>query len=203
MMSASSVLPFHSRPDEVASVVERVSRTMSKAERDVRLREMVDAHFTFIWRSLRGMGVPSASVDDAAQQVFWIAAQKLDAITIGSERAFLWATARGVSANTRRAVARSREDLGDEAFERMRDGALDPERAAEKAQARRQLERILSGMSEELRTVFVLFELEELTSVEIAELLSLPVGTVASRLRRARDVFQRAVTGLEREEGRS
>ena len=44
----------------------------------------------------------------------------------------------------------------------------------------------------ELRTVFVLFELEELSAPEVAGLTGLPVGTVASRLRRAREEFQLA-----------
>jgi len=44
-------------------------------------------------------------------------------------------------------------------------------------------------MPAELREVFVLFELEGLRSTEIAPLLGLPVGTVASRLRRAREAF--------------
>jgi RNA polymerase sigma-70 factor (ECF subfamily) len=41
----------------------------------------------------------------------------------------------------------------------------------------------------ELRTVFVLFELEEMTASEIAQTLDIPPGTVASRLRRAREIF--------------
>lgn len=45
----------------------------------------------------------------------------------------------------------------------------------------------------ELRVVFVLNEVEELTGPEIAELLDIPVGTVASRLRRARALFEEKV----------
>jgi RNA polymerase sigma-70 factor (ECF subfamily) len=44
-------------------------------------------------------------------------------------------------------------------------------------------------MTEEHRIVFVLFELEQLTTPEIATMLGVPVGTVASRLRRAREIF--------------
>jgi RNA polymerase sigma-70 factor (ECF subfamily) len=170
-------------------------------DRDTRLRAMVAAHFEFIWRSLRGLGVPAANVDDATQQVFWIAAQKLDVIANGSERAFLFSTARGVAANARRARARSREQADDGVLELMSDTSLDPEQAAEKSQAKQLLERILSEMHEDLRTVFVLFELEGLTSVEIAELLQIPVGTAASRLRRAREEFQLAVTRLQLDRG--
>src|SRR5437868_4819473 len=115
MMSAVPVLQLF--PRRAAAVLAETSPesgiVRTAADRDTRLRAMVDAHFEFIWRSLRGLGVPSGNVDDAAQQVFWIAAQKLDVIATGSERAFLFSTARGVAANARRARARSREQADD------------------------------------------------------------------------------------------
>ena len=52
------------------------------------------------------------------------------------------------------------------------------------------LDTLLEAMPIDLRTVFVLYEIEELTMIEIASVLELPSGTVASRLRRARQVFQ-------------
>src|SRR6185436_2113393 len=73
---------------------------------ELRFRRLVDAHFDSIWRWLRGLGVPARGADDAAQQVFLIAAQKLAEITPGSERAFLFGTAMGVAANVRRALGR-------------------------------------------------------------------------------------------------
>jgi RNA polymerase sigma-70 factor, ECF subfamily len=45
----------------------------------------------------------------------------------------------------------------------------------------------------------VLYELEGLSSPEIAELLRIPVGTVASRLRRAREAFEVEVARLKAE----
>jgi RNA polymerase sigma-70 factor (ECF subfamily) len=65
--------------------------------------------------------------------------------------------------------------------------------ALARKEARETLDRILSEMSPELRTTFVLYELEEMTMVEIATLTEAPMGTVASRLRRAREQFQTAV----------
>jgi RNA polymerase sigma-70 factor (ECF subfamily) len=44
-----------------------------------------------------------------------------------------------------------------------------------------------------LRQVFVLFELEELTTAEISSVLNVPKGTASSRLRRAREVFREIV----------
>ncbi len=195
--------PFSSADDPPESgIVVRMAET--KTDRDARLRTMVTANFDFIWRSLRGLGVPASNADDATQQVFWIASQKLDSITSGSERAFLFSTARGVAANARRATIRSREQSGQEgerALESFVDAAPNPEQAAQATQGKALLERILSDMTEDLRTVFVLFELEGLTSVEIADVLQIPVGTAASRLRRAREEFQLAVTKLQLRKG--
>jgi RNA polymerase sigma-70 factor (ECF subfamily) len=53
-------------------------------------------------------------------------------------------------------------------------------------------------MESELVTVFILFELEGMSTPEIAQLLEIPVGTVASRLRRARAAFKTGAARLER-----
>jgi RNA polymerase sigma-70 factor (ECF subfamily) len=158
----------------------------------IRFRSMVDANFDFIWRSLRGLGVPSASIDDAAQQVFWTASQKVATITAGSERSFLFATARGIASNARRSQVRNREVLDEDALSSHVDRAPDPEQMAASRQARLLLDRILDGLPEDLRAVFLLYELEGQTMAEIAALLGTPMGTVASRLRRAREEFQSA-----------
>jgi len=162
-----------------------------------RLRVLVETQFDFVWRSLRALGVPSANADDAAQRVFMITAQKLDAITEGSERAFLFATARGVAANARRSQARRREVGDDTLLDRATDEAHDPEQALADKQAKQLLERVLSAMPDDLRNVFVLHELENLTTTTIAEVLEIPSGTVASRLRRARAEFKLSVTRLK------
>jgi RNA polymerase sigma-70 factor (ECF subfamily) len=153
---------------------------------------MVDGHFDFIWRSLRGLGVPASAADDAAQQVFWVAAQKLDSIAPGSERSFLFATARGVAANQRRAHARSRELYDEDVLATEADRAPSPEQHAQTREARALLDRFLDALPEDLRTVFILFELEGLTMAHMAELLGVPMGTIASRLRRAREEFESA-----------
>jgi len=185
-------------PATPATPESSVAPAMSKADA-ARFRAMVDANFDFIWRSLRGLGVPAASIDDAAQQVFWTASQKLSTIAAGSERSFLFATARGIASNARRSQHRSRELLDDEAIASHVDGAPDPEQAVATREARRVLDRILDGLSEDLRAVFLLYELEGQTMAEIASILGTPMGTVASRLRRAREEFQAAARRFQTE----
>lgn len=54
-------------------------------------------------------------------------------------------------------------------------------------------------MNPELAEAFVLYEIEGLSSPEIAALLEIPLGSVASRLRRAREQFRDAVTRIGRQ----
>jgi RNA polymerase sigma-70 factor (ECF subfamily) len=89
----------------------------------------------------------------------------------------------------RRANGRRRE-VHDESFlATRRDPAPGADVALDDERARRLLDDVLDRLPMDLRAVFVLAELEELTMATIAELLELPPGTVASRLRRARERF--------------
>jgi RNA polymerase sigma-70 factor (ECF subfamily) len=162
----------------------------SPALQAVRVRSLVDQHFAFVWRYLRGLGVPVSEVDDAAQQVFVVAAQKIDAIHEGSERSFLVGTARGVAANARRAGQRRREVAVDDGLDAFRDHGPDAEEQARTREELAILDGFLASLPEDVREIFVLFELEGFTMASIAHDLGLPPGTVASRLRRAREAFQ-------------
>jgi RNA polymerase sigma-70 factor (ECF subfamily) len=162
---------------------------------DARLRGLVEGQYDFIWRSLRRLGVPDGDADDCAQQVFLVASRKLDDIVVGCERPFLFSTALRVASDARRTRSRRREVFED--IDEPRDSAPDPEQIADQKRARALLDEVLDSLPMELRAVFVLFELEELPSAEIAEVLALPIGTVASRLRRAREEFQRIIARMK------
>jgi RNA polymerase sigma-70 factor (ECF subfamily) len=165
------------------------SRALASA-RAARLEAMAAECFQFIWRSLRRLGVPAEAVDDAAQQVFVVAATKIDAIEPGRERAYLYMTAVRVAADARKAAARRREIALPEALDARADALPGPEQALSDERDRALLDAVLDALPIDLRTVFTLFELEDMTTAEIAALLELPAGTVASRLRRAREEFQ-------------
>ena len=151
---------------------------------------MIQNDYRLIWRLLRRLGVPAHSVDDAVQQVFLIAAERLDDIREHSERAFAFGTALRVAQTLRR--QRAREETSAEG-DRNVSPLPGPEELADQHRARELLGRVLDELPLELRTVFVLFELEGMTSPEIAELAAVPLGTVASRLRRARTRFRELV----------
>jgi RNA polymerase sigma-70 factor, ECF subfamily len=153
-----------------------------------RLRGLVEAHYDFVWRSLRRLGVRHADIDDAVQQVFLVASRKLASIRPESERSFLYQTGLRVAADSRRTRKRRREVTSDDAHELI-DQAPGADDLVDLQRARSTLDRILDCMPLDLRAVFTLFELDQLTLTQIAALLELPRGTVASRLRRARVEF--------------
>lgn len=170
----------------------------------VDLEQLVQCHFSSIWRLLRRLGLPPSDADDAAQQVFLVASGKLGQIRPGSERAFLYGCALNFKAKWQQARARERRGVsleGESAEsvlpEQLWAASVTPEDALDRARARVLLDAVLNAMPDELRTVFVLFELEQLGTPQIAELLGLPRGTVASRLRRAREDFEARVQRLE------
>lgn len=158
----------------------------------VKLRALQEEHFEFLWRSLRRLGVPEADVDDAVQQVFLVAARRV--IQPGAERAFLFSTALRVASHARRTLRRRRES-GDEIPEQT-DMTPSAEELLDQRRARALLDEVLAELPIDLRAVFILFELEEMTVVEIATMMSIPTGTAASRLRRARELFHETVARL-------
>lgn len=165
------------------------------------VKELVDEHYRFIWRLLGRLGVPEADLDDATQEVFTVLTQRGDRqIKTGSERAFLFGVALKVAKSQRRRMARRREAPVESA--EIADLSVSPELLADQRQARKILDRILEEMPTDMRVVFILFELDQFTTREIAKLTELAPGTVASRLRRARDWFQRRVAMLEARERR-
>lgn len=183
-----------------------LATAMRDRDSDARLRLIVDRHFELASRIVRNLGIPDCDVDDLLQQAFSITADRLNDIESGKERAFLIQTAIHLAASARRARALSRETLPGELPD-VSDGRPSPEELSDHARALQVLDGILGDMDIDLRSVFVLYEVEEMTMAEIATVLQVPAGTVASRLRRAREDFLTRVHRLRavtvRKEGRS
>ena len=156
-----------------------------------RLAQIFSAHHASVWRALRRRGLPADAAEDATQETFVLAAERLPDIQSGSERAFLIGTALRLARTLGRKTVRWEldEDM-DQRFSGVRD--------TDETRADIQLcDLVLSKVDPDLAEVFVLYELEGLTSPEIAQLLEIPLGSVASRLRRAREQFRAVVARLE------
>lgn len=159
--------------------------------RDRRLGALLERHYASVWRVARRLGVPDAAAEDVAQQVFVVAASKLDQIEAHAERAFLLGTAARLAANQRRSAPTRYEAAEEDIGNRPSDTPAADELLHEK-RLRSVLDEVLESMPDDLRTVFVLFEVEELSTADIASALDIPRGTAASRLRRGREAFATA-----------
>jgi RNA polymerase sigma-70 factor, ECF subfamily len=188
-----SASPFAWRAPAAAEAAPREDEAAS-----IRLRGLIDAHHDFLWRGLRRLGVPESEVDDALQMVFVAANTKLAIVEAGRERGYLFGIAVRIASNARRSEARKRRVFTDEPIDDLGVRAATPADLEEPLVIRDLLEHALDPLPMELRTVFVLFELEEMTAPEIASLLGLPIGTVSSRLRRAREMFAARAEELRR-----
>jgi RNA polymerase sigma-70 factor (ECF subfamily) len=161
-------------------------------------RAIYDAHFDFVWRSLRRLGVREPDVLDLAQKVFLTAHFKLaDFEGRSLVSTWLFGICQRIASDYRRSALIRREVSTDNA--ELDSVATWNEDLTDKSDSRRRArtaEAILNKLPEPQRIVFVLFELEEMSGQDIATLLDVSVGTVRSRLRLARDTFRREVKRL-------
>lgn len=157
---------------------------------------MVDAHLKSVARTLRNAGVPAADLDDEIQRTFIVAARRIDDVQVGAERSFLLQVAQNLAWHARRKMARRREVLDANPPERV-EAIVTPEFLADRKQMRQLFYDIVGSLHESLRVALTLFELEGMSTSEVAEALGLPRGTVASRLRRARAQFRQHFASME------
>ena len=156
-------------------------------------------HFTPIWRAIRRFGVPEKDALDAAQEVFLIAYRRQDDFEARSQiKTWLIGIAYRVAANRLRSATARREVLSHDVLQGQV-SLSDPHAEVEQHILVELLQAALAYLPLEQRAVFTLFELEELSGDDIAEALGIPVGTVRSRLRLARQAFSRAVKHLSQD----
>jgi len=146
-----------------------------------------DAYYTEVARWIRALGGPAADQDDLIQEVFVIVYRRLPdfdgrnlagwlyritAHQVRDYRRLVW-----IKHIFRRSVALSSE---------VPSAKPTPIMTLETRERQRNLERLLSRLSDPLRAAFVLFEIEGYTAEEISAMQSVPTNTVRARIHRAR-----------------
>jgi len=164
-----------------------------------RLHAMLQLHQPLVLRRLRRLGVPEADLDDAVQDVFVVVARRLDDVESERERAFVLGTVARVASMRQRTRRRHPEDPT-EALDERPSTSFDPESVNASLAAERLVRDLLARLRAESRAVLLLAELEELPLRDVAERLGIPLGTVNSRLRRARAELRGAVVRLRARE---
>ena len=146
-----------------------------------------DAYYAEVARWIRALGGPAADQDDLIQEVFVVVYRRLHdfdgrnlagwlyritAHQVRDYRRLVW-----IKYIFRRSIALSSE---------VPSGRPTPVMMLETRERQRNLERLLSKLSDPLRAAFVLFEIEGYTAEEISEMQSVPTNTVRARIHRAR-----------------
>jgi len=192
-VSQTALLPSIERrrmngtPDQV--IVDRVV----KGDVDA-FSELVEKYQDRIYSVVMNYVFNAEDAVDVVQDTFLKAYSKLR--TFNSSSAFYTWIYR-IAINTaidhiRKRKTRMADSLDDEKYTQVgfeptsHDASVDPEKVAVQSESRRALTKAISELSDKLRAVTVLHDVEGLSQEEVAEVLGVPVGTVKSRVSRAR-----------------
>lgn len=153
--------------------------------------DLYDATISSVWAALRRLGVAPSNLEDAVQDVYLAMYRRMsDFEARSSNKAWAYGFAVRVARDHHRRARRK-----DRGVELSADLAAPseggPHAALEHAEAGRLLDELLDELTPERREVFVLVDIEGFTAVEVAELTSTKLNTVYSRLRLARQDFER------------
>jgi RNA polymerase sigma-70 factor (ECF subfamily) len=158
--------------------------------------ELIERHQQAVFRVVRNLLPRAAECEDVAQDVFLSAFARLASFdpSRASFRTWLLTIARNGCLN---ALKRRRPLLTDFSGPESHPADLrHPEEGLERAELFRRLDEALESLPFEQRTAFVLAELEGLSLEEVGRVENVPVGTVKSRLGRAREKLRVALADL-------
>lgn len=159
-------------------------------DRPASFDELYAAQLPFVWRCLRGLGVPRPALDDAAQDVFLVVHRRLDEFAGRSSiRTWLFGIVRRVAFNQRRGASRKRTQAQDLAVEPT-SLPISPLEQAQNVEAAAFVQQFVEHLPKGQREVFILVMLEEMTIPEVAEALEIRLNTAYTWLRRARARFR-------------
>ena len=154
-----------------------------------------DEQVAFVWRNAKRLGVGNDALDDVVQQVFLVVHRRLSEAPVEVPlRAWVFGILSHVVRDHRRGVRRKSPHHAQAPIDpaTVPEPSSGPFDSLARSEALEVVIGLLSELGDEKREIFVLSELEQLTAQEIADSLGLNVNTVYSRLRAARQDFERA-----------
>ena len=145
-------------------------------------------HLDAAYNFARWLSRSSVEADDIVQDALLCAFRAFDGFRGGDARAWLLVIVRNCWLSAGRATRRrAYTDLEDT----MADDGPDPEEVAIQAGHRRRLGAMIARLPADFREVLILREMEGMSYREIAEITGSPIGTVMSRLARARTLLRK------------
>ena len=127
--------------------------------------------------------------EDIVQESFLKALGAIDTLRGGDVRPWLLAIARNTALNFLNRQRPAMQAEGSESIEQRRDTAPDPEHSLIAQSRRNRVRSAIDRLQPEFREALVLREIEGLAYKEIGFVLKVPIGTVMSRLSRARNLL--------------
>lgn len=164
----------------------------SIGERDALFQNLVQAHGTRLYRFIIKNIGNSSDAEDLAQQAFMEAVRSYQTFKGQSELStWLYGIAMNLVRNhLSRAPHRRYEFADEEAMAEIACESSSPARSAEQSQQMQHLQAAMDELPESMRTILLMVAVDELSYEAAAALLTVPVGTVRSRLSRARTALR-------------
>jgi RNA polymerase sigma-70 factor (ECF subfamily) len=187
---------------DVASRASSGGDSSARAGRDAKFKEIYETWFDDVVRWLYALGVPKSETEDLAQEIFLVVRRKLADFDGGNLAGWLYRISQlTVRDHRRRSWFRNlvlrRQEID---LTKVPHAAHGPVQSYEEAETRRRFQMMVGKMSEKLRTTFVLFEIDGYSGEEIARIQDIPLGTVWTRLHKARKQFWKLVKEQVRDE---
>jgi RNA polymerase sigma-70 factor, ECF subfamily len=157
-----------------------------------------EQHFSMVWRSLRRLGVKEAALDDAVQDVFLVLHRRwADFQHQSSLRTWIYGILLRVGSDYSRRARRERARWSPEAPELESSSTESPDHLYQQREAAHILRLTLAQLDDKERQMLVMIDLEERSVVEAAEALGVNLNTAYSRLRRARQSFEKVLRAAQ------
>jgi RNA polymerase sigma-70 factor (ECF subfamily) len=171
----------------------RDAHAASAPASELRVDQVYEAHVDFVWRSARSLGVREINIDDVVQEVFVVVQRRLAEFEGRSDiKTWLFGITRRVVRSHVRQQIRSRTQT-ETSVDLADPNAACAESQLANLEGAKLLYALLDELEADLREVFVLSELEEMSGPAIAEALDLELSNVYARVRRARLAFDAAL----------
>ena len=164
--------------------------------------EVFDAYAGYVLSLLRRLGVREADLEDVAQEVFVVVHAQLPAFE-GRSTLKTWICGIGLrkASDYRRRAYQRRERLVGEGLPEQSSPA-EQEHYLERDRRAAGLQAALAALPDKQREVFVLYEIEELSMIEVARAVGCPRFTAYTRLAAARRALRKHFDRVGRQEQR-
>jgi RNA polymerase sigma-70 factor (ECF subfamily) len=167
--------------------VPSAAESVADAARNLRFEQRVLPHLDAAYGLARWLARAEHDAEDVLQEAMLRAYRYYDSGSEGNTRAWLLTVVRNTFYTLHKQATALRQDEFDEAIHDIADDAPTPEAQLLRDADVRQLRDAIETLPLEYREVLVLREFEECSYKDIAEITGLKLGTVMSRLARARD----------------